>query len=388
MKGVDESDIINSYKQSATRFQLLEESIDFARPLKIAIIGCGYSGICAAYRLSRWVKNAEIVMYDKNPDFGGTWLENKYPGVTCDVFVFHAVALSISQLSIFLYMTNPDWPKFYSEGADILKYLLHCADKLGVRRFAKLKHRIESAIWNEEEGRWELTICQIENESTFADTADLVLTATGFLNNWKLPEIPGISDFKGPVVHTAEWTLEPADDSVWKTRRVAVIGSGSSATQVVPRLQPYVKHLDNYVRGRTWIAQPFALAFLHQYSDWETSNHVYTEEEKRTFREQPEIYKQMFMQLEDYNHSVHAALHVAGRPDIADTLIPDFPFACRRITPGVGYLEALKADNVAYISSPITRITENGIETADIDVATSLLPRPVSTQHISLAFPS
>ncbi|KAI0089422.1 hypothetical protein BDY19DRAFT_905762 [Irpex rosettiformis] len=181
------------------------------------------------------------------------------------------------------------------------------------------------------------------------------------------------------------WTLEPMSDPIWKDRRVAVIGCGSSGTQVVPELRPYVKHLDNYVRGRTWISQPFALGFLQKYPDWETRNHIFTDEEKRMFREQPEVYKEMLMQLEDFNHSVHSATHVGtkmenflrstyeskmrekltSRPDIAETLIPDFPLICRRMTFGVGYLESLCADNVTFVPNPITRVTPDGIETSD-----------------------
>ncbi|KAI0341446.1 putative flavin-binding monooxygenase [Trametopsis cervina] len=364
-----------TYLHSAV-FPLLEEPVDLPRAMKVIIIGCGYSGICIAHKLSKGLKNAEIVMYDKNADFGGTWLENTYPGVTCDIPA-HAYQFSFA--------TNPDWSKFYVEGPEIRQYLNKCADKLGVRPFAKFNHEIKGATWNEQDGKWKLVVRQNDTGTEVEDEADVVVSATGFLNHWKWPAIDGLDTFEGKLTHSAKWTLESVEDPVWNERRVAVIGGGSSGTQIVSQLQPHVAQLDNYVRSRTWISRPIGAMLLQQFPDGNTGNHTFTDEEKASFRKNPASYKALLLQIEDFNQSVHAGtltgtgVHqflgkvfekgmrdkLASRPDIEEAIMPDFPVFCRRLTPGVGYLEALMSENASLVTQPIARITSTGIETTD-----------------------
>lgn len=357
---------------ATSAFTILDEPIDYARPLRVIIVGTGFGGLAAAYHVKKHTENVEFVLYEKNEDVGGTWYENRYPGVACDV---------PAHVYQFTFEENTQWSKFYADGPEILQYLRDVASKIGVKNQIKFKHEVTKAEWDESSGQWSVTIRDLESDSTLTDTAHVVISATGSLNNRRDPEIEGKEKFKGKIVHTASWDLEPAGDA-WKGRRVAVIGYGSSATQVVPALQPYVSTIDSYVRGKTWIFQPFIP--VDQYPDGKTGNHVFSEEELRDFLTKDK-YKEFRFNLEDacntfypltldgstFQTEARAGLEqamkarLASRPDIAENLIPDFPVSCRRLTPGLGYLEALTAPNSQFIPAEIKRMTEDGIETVD-----------------------
>lgn len=354
-------------------FAILNEPVDVERRMKVIIVGSGFAGLAAAYRVTKDVENLDLVVYEKNSDVGGVWYQNRYPGITCDV-PSHGYQFS--------YAENTQWSKFYAPGSEIFQYLRDCASALGLRKYMKFNHEVVRAVWDELACVWTVTLRSADNGTLVNDTADVVICATGGLDQIRMPDIAGLGSFKGKIVHTASWDMDPAG-SAWVNRRVAVIGYGASATQVVPALQPHVAHMDNYVRGRTWIFQPFVS--LEKYDDGATGNHVFTEDEKRSFKESPEQYKKLRLEIEDSLNSAYPLTQdgndgqamirpifesimkskLESRPDIAEALIPDFPLSCRRLTPGQGYLEALLADNVHFVNTKIHRVTEDGIETVD-----------------------
>ncbi|KAF7798583.1 hypothetical protein EIP86_009805 [Pleurotus ostreatoroseus] len=340
---------------------LLEQPIDHARKLRVVVVGAGFSGIATAYKLATEVENVDVVIYEKNEDVGGTCPSHCYQ---------------------YTFAENTQWSKFYVPGSEILAYLRDCATKFQIRDIIEFDHEVVKTQWSEESGRWTLTLRQTKTGTEVEDNADIVISAMGFLNHWDLPNIEGLDAFKRKIVHTASWTLEPTGEA-WRERTVAVIGCGSSAMQVVPALQPHVKQLDSYVRGQIWVSRPFVSPILSRYSDADTGNHMFTEEEKQLYKTSPEAYKAFRLELEDALNSVAAIGHegsrlqevlrnlceekmrqkLSSRPDIADGLIPNFPLSCRRLTPDGGYLDALLAPNVDFIKSEIRRFTEEGIET-------------------------
>ncbi|KLO16411.1 FAD/NAD-binding domain-containing protein [Schizopora paradoxa] len=380
-------------------FKLGDFSIDEYRPMKVVVIGAGFSGIIAGIRFPQKVPNVELTIYDKNAGIGGTWFTNKYPGLACDV-PSHCYQLTFEE--------NPHWSSFYAPGPEILAYLQRVVDKYKIMRYIKLRHELVHAQYDEAKAKWRLRIRrpilpsassgrsenaggEIEYEE-FEDTADFVLSGAGGLSRWKWPEIEGLESFKGTLVHSAAWDVgedgETWQESVkdWGEKRVGVIGVGSSALQVVPSLQPHVASLKNYVRGKTWLATPFVsekLAKLMARAP-ESDDYKFTEEDLKLF-DDPEFYKTFRHELEDELNSVHVATltgsamqngareafralmlkKLAKKPWIADHLMPDFPVACRRLTPGPGYLEALCEDNVEFVPTHIKRITETGIELVD-----------------------
>ncbi|KAI0337347.1 FAD/NAD(P)-binding domain-containing protein [Trametopsis cervina] len=358
-----------------TAFMQSHEAIDYARPIRVVLVGGGMSGIASAYYLRKHIPNIDITIYEKNHDFGGTWLENRYPGVACDIPA-HAY--------VFTFAPNPEWSQFYSSGQEIGRYIQGVANKLELGKITKFNHKINRAEWNADEARWHLKVQDVSAGVEIADSADVVISCSGLLNHWEWPKIEGIELYKGKLVHTADWYLE-SPGPAWNDRKVAVIGYGASAAQVFPSLQPHTKHIDNYIRSGTWIGTWSVRSALDKFSDGKTGNHIYTEEEKREFREHPEKLTEHRRELDDLlNASHHVTLAdsplqqltrnaytaqmeelLAGRPELANVLIPNYPPSCRRILPSVQYLKSLLEDNATVVSTAIKGFTETGLETID-----------------------
>ncbi|KAF9270874.1 FAD/NAD-binding domain-containing protein [Marasmius fiardii PR-910] len=370
-------------------FPLGNFCIDEPRPMKVVVIGAGYSGIVAGIRFRQRVSNLNLTIYDANAGVGGTWFSNKYPGLACDI-PSHCYQLT--------FMENPNWSSFFSPGSEILMYLESVVDKYKLMPYIKLQHRLTGARWNDDEGKWHLTLRRVTAQGgseEFEDTADVLFTGMGGLSRWKWPDIEGLHEFKGKVIHSAQWETGEGsgdphltwEDSVksWGDKTVGVIGVGSSAIQIVPALQPKVKRVVNYVRGKTWVSATFVKEHMVKLSnDPESDNYTYSEADKERFRD-PQYYRHYRRELESDLNGAHPATlrgnakqqmartqfeeamlkKLAGKPWIADAIIPDFPVACRRLTPGPGYLEALCQDNVEFVREEIRRVTPFGIENVD-----------------------
>ncbi|KAK1226783.1 hypothetical protein PQX77_010220 [Marasmius sp. AFHP31] len=373
-------------------FPLGNFCIDEPRPMKVVVIGAGYSGIVAGIRLLQRVRNLELVIYEANAGVGGTWFTNKYPGLACDI-PSHCYQLTFAE--------NPNWSSFYSPGPEILAYIESVVEKFKLMPYIRLRHKLTSARWNDDEGKWQLIIQRpTENGEfkDFEDKADVLFTALGGLSRWKWPDIEGLHDFRGKVIHSANWETGEGsgdphlgwEDSVksWGDKRVGVIGVGSSAIQIVPALQPKVKHVVNYVRGKTWVAATFVKGHMDKLSgDPTIDNYKYTEADKEKFRD-PEYYRAYRRELENELNAAHPATlrgnplqheareqfkkvmiqRLAPRPWIAESpilVVPNFSVACRRLTPGPGYLESLCEDNVEFVREEIKRVTPTGIENVD-----------------------
>ncbi|GAA5971502.1 hypothetical protein JCM21900_001678 [Sporobolomyces salmonicolor] len=362
---------------NTTPFKLEDYPIDNAhRKLKIAMIGAGFAGITAGIRVDQRLRNVDLAIYEKNKSVGGTWFENSYPGLCCDIPA-HCYSLTFEP--------NHHWSKFYAPGPEILKYLQGVAAKYKLDRFIRYRHKLTRAEWNEENAQWSLSFDILgekdEKIGEKVETADIVIQGMGGLARWDWPDIKGIHDFKGTKLHSAAYPYGAENE---KGKTVAVIGSGSSSIQIVPALQPHAARVDNYVRGSTWIASPFASTELLKRKP-DASNYEFTEEEKKNWAENPAEYHKFRKNMEKELNAVHgvtmkgSALQLgavdafaelmkkklASKPHIAEKLIPTFPVACRRLTPGPGYLEALVQPNVDFLSGGIKRITETGIESAD-----------------------
>ncbi|KAJ2893376.1 hypothetical protein MKZ38_008740 [Zalerion maritima] len=168
-----------------------------SRRLKVITIGAGMSGIMLAHNIERDCQNIEHVIYEKNSEVGGTWLQNRYPGCACD-------APSASyQLN---FAMSPDWPSFYSQAKPINDYLIGVVDKLDLRKYMTFNSEVIGAYFDADRGIWNLEIQQTLSDGTtkvIKDDCDLLLGAIGILDRWNLPKIPGIDKFKGRIVHSA-----------------------------------------------------------------------------------------------------------------------------------------------------------------------------------------
>jgi len=243
-----------------------------------------------AYKLQKECQEVEHVIYEKNADIGGTWLENRYPGAACGEFGISNAGIEKTALIAliqdvpshaytFAFALNPNWPRWYSYAPDIHAYLSKVVEVFDLRKYMTFHTEVVRAEWNDEKGKWKITLKQSipgssEPPREFEDECDVMFYATGILNNFKWPNLPGLDKFKGKIMHTARWP-EDYQKEQWNGERVAVIGSGSSSIQTVPTMQPHVGHMDLFIRTGTWFIQ-VANNFGH--------NKEYSEEEKEQFR--------------------------------------------------------------------------------------------------------
>ncbi|KAM6536122.1 hypothetical protein FALCPG4_005640 [Fusarium falciforme] len=350
------------YRQDFGGVKITEDVIYKRRNLRVVATGAGAAGLQVAYKFRKLLQDIDLVIYEKNDDVGGTWLENKYPGCACDI---------PSHTYQFYWNRNPDWSSFYSPAPEILKYLQDTAEKFNLNKYISFRHRVLDTKWDEVKGKW---ICQIQRPdgTTFIDEADILLATGGGLNKWRFPDIPGRDLFKGAMMHTAAWNTEVD----LRDKVVAVIGSGSSAIQVVPGIQPDVKKLLNFVRSPVWLTPGFSA----KNAGPEGSNFKYTEEQKEKFRNDPKAYEDYIrkieedlgsrfpMQHETSDISKEAKINMKaymrakiGNDDIADYLTPEFGLGCRRLSPGNEYMEAFTKGNVQLVKSSVTGFTKNGL---------------------------
>lgn len=273
------------------------------------------------------------------------------------------------------------WSKFYAGASEILEYWKKVVEKYNLRRFMKFNHKCIEARWNEETSKWHVKLEIVGTGEIVEDSGDVLMVGLGALNDWKWPDIKGLHDFKGNLLHSANWdTSYDATD-----KKIAVIGAGSSGIQIVPALLPKVKAMDHYVRGRTWIAATFGNEVVRARNNGKDGNFEYTPEEIELWKQNPDEYIKYRKALECGMQGGFAVTHrgskeheeawtlfaadmkrrLEKKTQIAEHLIPEFPPLCKRLTPGPGYLEALVADNVEVIPTPISHIDATGITTAD-----------------------
>ncbi|KAJ4176313.1 hypothetical protein NW755_014487 [Fusarium falciforme] len=318
----------------------------------------------------------EHVVYEKNPQIGGTWFENRYPGCKCDV---------PSHNYQFSWRPNPEWSGFFSTATEIQEYLCRVCEEEKMHEKIKLKHQVTGARWDEDDSIWRLKILNLEENIEFNDFCHFLLDSTGILNHWKWPEIPGLQSFKGQLVHSANWPSE----FNYKGLTVAVIGNGSSGVQILPEIQPEVKSLIHFVREPTWVV-PSRLQVLAQGAGGGVLDEVglkensdFTEAQIERFKSDPVFYKKFVKAVEEVvNGNFPLTLKdtefaanlqkkateymteaLGGDERLCSAIIPKFPLGCRRLTPAVDYLWALRKPNVRVVTDPITSIEAQGLRT-------------------------
>ncbi|KAI5783409.1 hypothetical protein FPQ18DRAFT_282754 [Pyronema domesticum] len=346
---------------------LTEEPLFTPRKIRIVTVGAGVSGLNMAHKIQHQYKMEDYIdhqIYEKNSEIGGTWFENIYPGVGCDI---------PSNSYSLPFEPNPQWSKFYVGGAEIQEYLQRAADKWNLKKNVAFNSRLFEAVWDEASAQWQLKIEQ--NGKIIYDKADMFVDGSGILNKPRYPtEIPGFNSYKGHRIHSAKW-----DKSYdYAEKRIAVIGNGSSAIQIVPQLQKIAGHLYNVIRSPTWVTPNY---LTHHTKDGAGGNFEYTQEEKDGWEAKPEEFHKYRKTVEndmnvmfplifkgsDAQKEVFAAAtevmkqRLNGDVDLINKLVPTWEFACRRITPGDGYLESLQMSNVTPLFGSIDHMTGTGL---------------------------
>ncbi|MER7536075.1 NAD(P)/FAD-dependent oxidoreductase [Streptomyces sp. NPDC097704] len=201
--------------------------------VRVAVIGSGFGGIGAAVRLRR-EGITDFVVLERADSVGGAWRDNSYPGCACDV---------PSHLYSFSFAPNPDWPRTFSGQRHIRAYLEHVTDTFGIRPHLRLGHEVLKATWDAEALRWEI------ETSGGSFSAEVLVSAGGPLSDPKIPDVPGLADFPGKVFHSARWD----HDYDLRGKRVAMVGTGASAIQIVPEIQREVGRLTLFQRTPPWV---------------------------------------------------------------------------------------------------------------------------------------
>ncbi|CAK7213573.1 hypothetical protein SBRCBS47491_001850 [Sporothrix bragantina] len=346
---------------------------DATRPVSAIIIGAGIAGIATAVLLQAKVPNIALTVFDRHARVGGTWHENQYPGVRCDV-PSHAYQLSFGP--------NPHWTEFYAQGAEIRAYYEGVVQKHGVDKYLHLQHEVARAVWTTD--RWVVTVRDLVTDKERTVEANFLVSCTGRLNSATLPDIPGLSTFQGPVVHTAKWdhALDLTD------KRVAVIGNGASGMQVLPAILPEVRHLSHFARTRNWVSAAFNGGLTAQAAQrGNPAGHAIPEETRNHFAspEGAQDYLAYRKEIEATFHSGFAGFvlgseanaklresltaliadRVGHNPELLAKLLPDYAPLCKRLTPAPGYLEALSDPKVDFVQTAIQQVTETSIQTTD-----------------------
>jgi cation diffusion facilitator CzcD-associated flavoprotein CzcO len=321
------------------------------RPLRFAVIGAGMAGILAAIKLEE-AGYEDVVIYEKADRLGGTWRENTYPGIGCDV---------PSHLYRYSFEPNPDWSQRFSPGVEVQAYLERVAAKYGVTQKIHFGEELTRLVF--EQGRWSL-----ETASGHRDVADVVIAATGVLHHPNVPELEGSESFEGALFHSARWDHEVPLDG----RRVGVVGTGSTAIQIVTALIEQVAKLSLFQRTAQWIMPQ--------------ENPTYSDEERRAFREHPEQMQQLYEDLSrSFSENFSNAVVDAGSaelvriqelcrtnleesvvdPELRLRLLPDYRAACKRLILSPGFYQAIQQPNADLVTAGIERIEAEGIRTAD-----------------------
>lgn len=320
------------------------------RKLRIAVVGAGASGMMALIKL-REAGIDDVTIYEKADELGGTWRDNRYPGVTCDV-PSHGYRYSFEP--------NAEWSRVCAPGSEILDYLKAVAAKHDVERSVHYGEEVTRAAWRD--GKWD-----IETTSGPKGTFDAVITATGVLHHPSYPDIPGRDDFEGEAFHTSRWK----DGLDLTGKRVGVIGTGSTATQITGALAGKVAHYSLFQRTAQWIA-PLPQGPI-------------PEEQKALFRERPDLLEAEYQRISDENNSKFAAAIVGANPrayakleevckqhlesvrdpELRAKLTPNYAVGCKRLILSENFYEAIQRANTELVTVPIERIEAKGIRTKD-----------------------
>ncbi|MET9862599.1 NAD(P)/FAD-dependent oxidoreductase [Streptomyces smyrnaeus] len=318
--------------------------------VRVAVIGTGFGGLGAAVRLRR-AGVTDFVVLERRDAVGGTWHDNTYPGCACDI---------PSHLYSFSFAPNPQWPRSFSPQPDIHAYLERVTDTFGLRQHIRFNTEVQQMSWDAEELHWRV------ETSAGTLTADVVVSATGPLSEPKLPDVPGLDSFEGKVFHSATWD----HDYDLRGKRVAVVGTGASAIQIIPAIQPVVGELTVFQRTPAWVlprgdrriskaerklhARFPATQKLRRFALWGVR-----ELETQVFANYPKL-----LPAVEQVSKLHMKRAVKD-PELRRKLTPDYRVGCKRTLLSDDYYPALAQPNTHVIDSGLKEIRGNTLVSAD-----------------------
>ena len=318
-----------------------------AQHVRVVIVGTGFSGLAAAIRLQQ--RGVAFTILERGDDVGGTWRDNTYPGCRCDV---------PSHLYSFSFAPNPEWTELFSPQPEIYAYLRRTADRYGMGSHVRFGVALTEAAWDEDAGSWSL-------ETTAGPlTCEILILGNGPLSEPAYPEIDGLDDFDGPVIHSARWDHDVALDG----KRVAVIGTGASAIQLLPHVQARATSVTLFQRTAPWVLPHF--------------NRSITELERQVFRRAPLVQQAFRSGIYAATEAGAIALTRQPRltgvlrrvgldhlrrqvkdPDKRQKLTPHFQPGCKRLLMSNDYYRAVDQPNVSVVTDRIASFEDGTIVT-------------------------
>lgn len=330
----------------------MSASTDTHRSLRVVVIGAGMAGILAAIRLSEAGRH-EVVVYEKADRIGGTWRENTYPGLNCDVPA-HAYTYSFAP--------NPEWSSFLAPGPEIQSYFEDVVRRRKIDALIRFNEEVTSCVW--QQGRW-----RIETARGRKDEADVVIAATGVLHHPNLPQIDGLDSFAGAKFHTARWDHSVPLDG----QRVGIIGNGSTGVQLVSALAGRAARVVHIQRSPQWIMP--------------MPNDPYTDEQRAAFRADPKLiddirfgaeYERMVRRFTEAitdpdsapMHEIEAIVRDNLERNVTDPVLrerlrPSYRAACKRLIYSPDYYAKVQRPDVDVAVGRIERIEPAGVRMQD-----------------------
>ncbi|MGX1809444.1 flavin-containing monooxygenase [Nocardia sp. NPDC055321] len=322
------------------------------KPLDVAVIGAGFAGIGAAIRL-RQKGITDFAIFERDARVGGTWRDNTYPGAACDI---------PSRLYSFGFAPNPDWSHTYSGSGEILGYIESMVEKFGIRPYIRFGHTVTGMVFDETSGLWDISFGAGRRKVK----ARTVIVASGPLSNASFPKMPGIDGYEGHKIHSARWD----HDYDFAGKKVAVIGTGASAVQIIPELVKSAASVKVFQRTPGWV-----LPRVNRRTNAVT---------KQLYRQAP-LTQKLARDAWFWGHESVALgvvwtspltrvvesvalAHLRSQvrdPWLRRQLTPDFRAGCKRLLISNDYYPALQRENCKLITWPIAQLSPNGIRTAE-----------------------
>ncbi|EXJ90154.1 hypothetical protein A1O3_03223 [Capronia epimyces CBS 606.96] len=335
---------------------------------KVVVIGAGLSGIATAIQLKRL--GIPYVLYERQGGVGGTWLLNSYPECRVD---------TLSYLFQYKFEKNYPWSEYFASRQETQKYLEFVATKYGVKEDFRFHREVTAAVWDEATSTWQLTVRNKETGQDESVVANSVISASGLFATPKKPDIPGIDSFQKPMFHTTQW-----DHSVdLKDKRVAVIGTGSTGTQLTPGLAGQVKSLAVYQRTPNWIVaydgyraqvqdhMQWLCDTMPYYWNWYCYAAYFRSLDLAALQVVDHDYEAQGGSVNARNDDVRNTLtnfikdKFRDRPELVPKLTPSYAPLVRRLVVDNGFYDVLKQPHVELVTEGIERITHKGIVTRD-----------------------
>ena len=328
----------------------MENDFNSKRNPKTAIVGAGMSGILAAIKLEE-AGIHDITIYEKGSDIGGTWRDNRYPGLSCDV---------PAHLYTYSFAPNPDYSHRYARGAEIHEYFKKVSKEYGVYDKVKFNTELKKAEYTD--GSWRLTA---ENQDPIE--YDMVICASGVLHHPQYPQINGLNEFQGTMFHTARWD----DEASLEGKKIGVIGNGSTSVQMFPKLQKLASSIALFQRTPQWVLPVF--------------DKEYSQKEKDRLRKYPwigKILRYFYRSLLNFSFDKPVTgnkilqnivgwacrQHLKSKvtdPVLREKLRPNYKALCKRLIVANGFYESLQEPNAELVTDSIERITSDGVVTSD-----------------------